>query len=403
MEHTGKKKNRFKKTLLTTVLIGAALLGGIGIGFVGRGEIESQLQRGNVSQPGLPNDLDYSSVEEVYDSLRTNFDGELSTEDLLGGLKDGLVKASGDPYTEFLDEEESTAFEEGLSGSFTGIGAELGKDEQFIVIVAPISGFPAEEAGLQPKDVIAEIDGENAYDISISEAVQKIRGPEGTDVTLTIVRNETERLEITITRAEITIPSVEYEVREDGIGYLKITRFGPDTVNLVQEAVNLFRSESIDGVIVDLRGNPGGLLDTVKPIASLWIEPGKVILDQRQSGETTSTITADGSTIFGSMPTVVLIDEGSASASEILAGALKDHGKATLIGETSYGKGSVQQLIDFGDGSELKVTVARWHTPNGKNIDEEGIEPDQVVERSSEDLENDRDPQLEAAVEKLGK
>lgn len=396
-----------RNSLWISIFVVIAFVGGAGFGFFARGEVETRLRTGNVSHENLPDNLSYREVEQVYDSLRTNFDGELSIEQLMDGLKDGLVQASGDPYTEYLDAEEATSFDEGLSGSFTGIGAELGKEGQFVVIVSPLSGFPAEKAGLQPRDVIAEINGENAYDISITEAVEKIRGPEGTDVTLGIVRDETERLEITITRAEITIPSVEYEVREDGIGVLRISRFyvnpadNADTVDLVNKAVQEFQARDVKGVILDLRGNPGGHLEAVNPIASLWVESGKVVLDQRQAGQTVETITASGNTIFADMPTVVLINEGSASASEILAGALKDHDKAFIIGETSYGKGSVQQLVDFGDGSQLKVTIARWYTPSGKNIDEEGIEPDKVVELSDEDFQADRDPQLDAALEQL--
>lgn len=383
------------------IVVILALVSGVGIGFVGRDTLEARFKQGSVSNESLPDDLSYDEVEQVYDSLRTNFDGELSGEALLEGLKDGLVQASGDPYTEYLDEDEATSFDEGLTGSFTGIGAELGKDEQFVVIVSPLSGFPAEEAGLKPRDVIAEIDGENAYDLSITEAVEKIRGPEGTKVKLTIVRNETERLEFEITRAQITIPSVEYEIREDQIGYLNVSRFGTDTTELVAKAAREFQQKDVKGIVVDLRGNPGGLLDAAVRVASLWIDEGKVVLEEKQSGETVRTLRALGGSVLSDVPTVVLINEGSASASEILAGALRDQGQATVIGETSYGKGSVQQLIDFGDGSKLKVTIARWYTPSGKNIDEEGIEPDQKVERTTEDIEAERDPQLDAALKQL--
>ncbi|MDZ7785592.1 MAG: S41 family peptidase [Candidatus Saccharibacteria bacterium] len=398
---SGQKSKGLKKVALFGVAGLLIFVLGIGAGFVGREELRRSIQQGSVERDELPEDLSYDEVETVYDSLRTNFDGELSEDELLEGLKNGLVKASGDPYTEYLDEEEATSFEEGLSGSFTGIGAELGKDEQSIVIVAPLSGFPAEKAGLQPRDVIAEINGENAYDISISEAVDKIRGEKGTTVELTIIRGETERIEVEITRDEITIPSVEYEVREDNIGYIKISRFGTDTTGLVNDAATELMNQDVESIIVDVRGNPGGLMDASVAVASLWVDSGEVIVDQRRSDESVETERVSGNSVFGDIPTVVLINEGSASASEILAGALHDHGKATLIGEKTYGKGSVQRLIEFGDGSELKVTVARWFTPNGRNIDEEGIEPDQKVERTIEDFEADRDPQLDAALKEL--
>ena len=394
-------KGKAAQIVLTIVAIVAAFVLGTGFGLANKDQLQQRLQEGEVVQDGLPEDLTYDEVEQVYDLLRTNFDGELSEDKLLEGLKDGLVRASGDPYTEYFDAEEASAFNEGLTGSFTGIGAELGKDGQFVVIVSPLSGFPAEKAGLMPKDVIAEIDGENAFDISISDAVSRIRGEKGTVVKLTIIRNETERIEVEITRDEITIPSVEYNVRDDNIGYIKISRFGTDTTELVRAAAQEFVAKDVAGIIVDVRGNPGGLLDSSVDIASLWVEQGKVIVDQKQSGTSIDVQTAKGNPILSAIPTVVLINEGSASASEILAGALSDHGKATLIGETTYGKGSVQNLLQVGDGAELKVTVARWFTANGRNIDEEGIEPDTRIERSIEDFEAERDPQLNAAIKAL--
>lgn len=394
-------KKKSHKTLHVILFALLMFIVGTSVGFTGRDTLEKRMLQGDVQHENLPENLQYDEVETVYDSLRTNFDGELRYEDLINGLKEGLVKASGDPYTEFLDEEEAISFEEDLNGKFTGIGAELGKDGQFVVIVSPLSGFPAEAAGLMPRDVIAEIDGENAYDISISEAVSKIRGEKGTNVKLTIVRNETERLEFEITRDEITIPSVEYEIREGSIGYLKISRFGNDTTELARKAATEFINQNVTGVIVDVRGNPGGLLDAAVKVTSLWVEEGQVVVEQRQSGKTEATLRALGNAALGAVPTVVLIDEGSASASEILAGALRDHGKAKVIGEKSYGKGSVQKLIQFRDGSELKVTVARWFTPGGKNIDQEGIEPDEKVERTIEDFEAERDPQLDVALGRL--
>ncbi len=389
------------KNIALVLLVVVTFMVGVGAGFVGRDNFETKLELGQVNREGLPEDLAYESVERVYDSLRTNFDGELDEKSLIEGLKSGLVKASGDPSTEYFDKEEAASFEEGLSGSFTGIGAELGKEEQAIVIVSPLSGFPAEKAGLMPKDIVAEINGENAYDISISEAVKKIRGEKGTVVKLTIIRNETERLDIEITRDEITIPSVEFEIKTGNIGYLKISRFGTDTTTLVRDAAQQFADAKVAGVIVDVRGNPGGLLTSSVEVASIWLDKGQVVVDQRSSGKSTDVLIATGNATLSGIPTVVLINEGSASASEILAGALHDHGVASLIGEKTYGKGSVQRLIKLEDGGELKVTIARWFTPNGKNIDKEGIEPDQMIERTVEDFKAERDPQLDAALKKL--
>ncbi len=348
----------------------------------------------------LPRSLDYSSVDEVYDSLRENFDGELSIEELLDGLKRGLAQATGDPYTEYLNPDASQEFDDDLSGTFSGIGAELGRDDENVIIVAPLSGFPAEDAGLQSRDVILQVDGESVAGKSITEVVQKIRGEVGTDVTLTVAR-DFERLEFTITRETITIPSVEFEILDDNIGYLDVSRFGDDTVQLVRRAYQDFMTVGVDGIILDLRTNPGGLLNVSVELADLWLPRGAVVVEERRAGEVVNTLDSRSDPLIEGIPTVVLVNEASASASEIVAGALSDHGVATVIGATTFGKGSVQQLDRLRSGGTLKVTVARWHTPDGLNIDQEGIKPDIEVERTQEDFEAERDPQLERAVEEL--
>lgn len=367
---------------------------------VGTGKITLPSQRSNVNKH-LPNDLNFKSVEQVYDSLKSNFDGELSESELLDGLKEGLVKASNDPYTEFLNIEESKEFSEDITGTFTGIGAELEREEKNIIVISPISGFPADKAGLKPRDIIAEIDGKSAYDISVSEAVKKIRGPENTIVKLKIVRSNTQVIDIEITRAKITIPSVETKIVSNNIGYIKISRFGDDTVKLTRQAANEFNAKKVKGVILDVRNDPGGLLDSAVDVSNIWLERGKTILEEKRGNVVVKQFKAKNQPILNNVPTVVLINEGSASASEIVAGALKDNNIATLIGTKSFGKGSVQQLVNFGDGTVLKVTIARWYTPNGKNIDKEGINPDQEVKVSEEDAKAKRDPQLNAAIQKI--
>lgn len=349
---------------------------------------------------GLPEDMDYSQVEELYDILRREFDGQLTLEQLLDGLKDGLASAAGDPYTVYLNEEESSQFLSDLNGTFTGIGAELGLDDNDrLIIVAPLSGFPAEKAGLRPQDVILAINGEDAAGIKIEEAVSKIRGEAGTDVTLTILRGG-DRFDVTITRAEITIPSVEWEI-EDSIGILTVSRFAEDTVELAQKASREFISADVKGVVLDLRNNSGGFLSGAVDIAGLWLNKGQVVVQQRRGEEVMDTHKASNGAVLGDLPTIVLINQGSASASEIVAGALKDHGKATILGSTSYGKGSVQELERLPSGGTLKVTIARWYTPNGHNIDESGIEPDIEVKLTEKDIENSDDRQLKRAKAEL--
>lgn len=370
----------------------------LGMG-VGNGSITFQGDKvGRSSQ--LPTNLDFSSVEEVYDLLRNRYDGNLEQAKLIEGLKKGLVEAAGDPYTEFMSAEQTKEFDEDLNGTFSGIGAELSKDGDAIVVVSPISGFPAEKAGLKSKDVIVEIDGTSTYGMSVSEAVKRIRGEKGTQVKLRVIRGGSEDLSFDITRDNITIPSVESKMLEGNIGYIKISRFSDDTTQLTREAATQLKQQGAKGVVLDLRGNPGGLLDAAVGVSSVWLPAQKTVLEEKRDGVVIKTYYASGSPILEGIPTVVLINDGSASASEITAGALKDNGAATLLGEKSYGKGSVQQIERLKDGSALKVTIARWFTPNGRNIDKEGIEPDTKVEQKSDSSE---DQQLNQALAELKK
>lgn len=349
----------------------------------------------------LPANLDYSTVEQVYDDLRTRYDGSLDVLKLLDGLKAGLVQAAGDAYTEFLDAEAVKSFNDALDGSFTGIGAELSKNPETkqIVVIAPITGFPAEKAGLRAQDIITEINGDSAANLSITEAVNKIRGDAGTTVKLTVQRGDRE-LSFTITRAKITVSSVESKTLEGKVGYIKISTFGNDTSDLANRAATDLKAKGIKAIILDLRDNPGGLLDGAIDVSSLWLN-NKVVLFEKRGTEVIKTFRSDNIPVLEGLPTVVLVNQGSASASEIVAGALSDNKVATTIGEKSFGKGSVQQLIDLSGGNALKVTIAKWYTPGDKNIDKEGITPDKKVELTEEDFKNSRDPQLDAAIEFL--
>ncbi len=397
-----KKRPRWMKTGLITLGVAAVFLLGlyIGNGNIAFGAINLKKNNQNGSMPA---NLNYTSVEQLYDALKVSFDGQLNETKLVDGMKKGLVEAAGDQYTEYQNSEKSKEFNESLNGTFSGIGAELSKENNTIVVVAPISGYPAEKAGLKAKDVIVKINDESALDMSVSDAVTKIRGPEGTNVKLKVVRDAKQELEFDITRQKITIPSVEYNVGADNIGYIKISRFAEDTSGLAQKAAEEFKAKNVKGVVLDMRNDPGGLLDASVDVSSLWIDKGKTILEEKRGGEVVKTYKAKGDNILKGIPTVVLINEGSASASEITAGALKDNGVATLIGAKSFGKGSVQQLSDLRGGGVLKVTVARWYTPAGKNIDKEGIEPDQKVEITEENAKNKQDPQKDAAIQFINK
>lgn len=358
------------------------------------------LHQSSKQNSSLPSELDYSSVSELYQILKSKFDGELSEEKLLDGLKHGLAEASGDPYTVFLNQDEAKEFSNELNGEFTGIGAELGKRNDQIVIIAPLDGYPAQKADLRPNDAIIGINGEATVGMSIEEAVSKIRGEKGTDVTLNIQRAGN-RFDVTITRDVIVVPSVRHEIISGKIGYLRITRFAEDTTSLASKAVSDMKSQGVNSIILDLRNNGGGYLEGAVDIAGLWLN-NKVVVEQRQGDKVTDTLKSGNSAPLEGVNTVVLINEGTASASEIVAGALQDYGAAKLVGVTSFGKGSVQSLESLSNGGKLKVTIARWFTPNGRNIDDEGIKPDTEVKLEEKDYEADRDPQKDKAIEMLG-
>jgi carboxyl-terminal processing protease len=392
-----KKKSHRAFRYLSLLVVGA-LIFVLGVN-IGNGRITFMSQTG--VQKNLPNRLDYTSVDEVYKALKANFDGSLDTNKLLDGAKQGLVNAAGDPHTEYLNAKDYKDFNDQLTGSFVGIGAELSQDAKGnIAVVSPIAGFPADKAGIKPKDIIVQIDGNTTTGLTVSQAVDKIRGTKGTTVSLKVVR-DSQTLDFKIVRDDISIPSVTSKV-ENGIGYLTISRFGEDTASLSQKAAQDFKNQNVKAVILDLRSDPGGLLDAAVSVSSLWIPEGKVVLTERRDGIITNTYKAQGGSILNGIPTVVLIDGGSASASEITAGALKDNDVATLVGEKSYGKGSVQQLIKLNGGGVLKVTIAHWYTPGGKNIDKVGITPDTIVTLSADDVKAGNDPQKAAALKALG-
>lgn len=348
-----------------------------------------------VSNSSVPKD----GLDELYTQVLNNFDGEITDEDILNGMKSGLVSALNDPFSEYLTAEETTAFNDSLNGTFEGIGAELSKEGNFVQVVAPIKGTPADRAGIQPQDIITEIDGEPATDITVSEAVERIRGPKGEKVVLTIIR-EGEQLEVPIIRDTIEIASVEWE-KQGQIGVITISRFGDDTVSLTNQAAQELKDQGVSSIILDLRGNPGGLLDASVDVSGIWLQKGSTVLEEKRGGEVVETFKTTSQPILAGIPTVVLINEGSASASEIVAGALRDNDVATIIGTTSFGKGSVQRLIPLNGGGSLKVTIARWYTPDGISIDKEGIKPDTEVELTAEDREAGSDPQLDEAKKQL--
>lgn len=343
--------------------------------------------------------VDFDLYWEVWEKLKTqhpNKDQITDKQMFYGSLK-GLVASFDDPYSEFMDPKENKEFEDDMSGVFDGIGAEIGLRDGILTIISPIEGTPASRAGLLPGDKILEINGENTKDFSVDQAVSKIRGPKGTEVVLSIYNSSIDEIrEVKIIRDKIFIKSVKYEKLENDIFLIKISAFNDDTSSLFSEAVKQFISSGSKKLIIDLRSNPGGYLETAVNLLGEWIN-GEVAVIEKFADDKQLDYPAKGLNRLSSYNTVVLINGGSASASEIMAGALKDYGKATIIGETSYGKGSVQMLRSLSDGSALKVTVAKWLTPKGQDISKEGIKPDVEVELTYDDYMAVKDPQMDAA------
>ncbi len=352
---------------------------------------------GNGQNSGLPDQLNYSSVNQEYRALIDNYDGKLTTTQLLNGIKEGLANAVGDPYTEYFTAQQAKAFNNALNNSFSGIGAELSANaHQQIVVVSPLKDSPAANAGLQPNDIILDINGKSTSGMNLDQAVSDIRGKAGTSVNLTVDRGG-RQLSFNIKRSNITVPSVNYKLLANNIGYISIYSFADDTASLINQAALYMHSHKVKGIILDLRNNPGGLVTAAVATASEWLKPGQEVMQERQGSVVTQTYDATGGDILHGIPTVVLVNGGSASASEITAGALHDNHDAYVIGTKTFGKGVVQQLISLSGGGELKVTVASWYRPDGENINHKGITPDEIVKEGT----NGTDNQLIAAEQYL--
>ena len=337
--------------------------------------------------------IDLSSVQKTYQELIANYDGKLDTQKLIYGANRGLVEAAGDPHTAYMDPDETKEFDKSLSGQIGGgIGAEIGLRSNKPTIIKPLENSPAQKAGIKAGEAIVKVNDEASSDWSVEKVVSKIRGEVGTSVKLTLLSDGKTR-EVSVVRQNIASPAVESEI--DGeIGILKVNRFGDDTVSLSRKYASEFVDKGVKKVILDLRNNPGGTVGAAQGLLGIWLD-NQIAMTERRGSEIVKTLRTTGTPILGNMKTVVLINGNSASASEITAGALREYGKATLVGQKSYGKGSVQIVLGLPGGSQMKVTEARWYTPKGKNIDKTGIEPDVKVDLSSDDVNNNVDPQMD--------
>ncbi|NBD73925.1 PDZ domain-containing protein [Patescibacteria group bacterium] len=392
---------------LSAILVGVAFFAGLQIGSSDtEASVLGSIRLANYEQP---EEVDFSAFWKAWQLLEEKYipattTETISTDERVWGAIEGLAASYDDPYTLFLPPADSEMFNEDISGSFGGVGMEVGMRDGLMTIIAPLKDTPAEEAGLRAMDRIMTIDGEPTKGMSIDEAIRLIRGEVGTEVTLGIAREgEGELIEVPVTRAQIKIPTMTTTIRPDGVFVIELYNFGATAPQEFQRGLREFILSGSTHLVIDLRSNPGGYLEAAVDVASWFLPMGKVIVAEKFGSEGHNTAhRSRGYDIYRDhWDVVVLMNEGSASASEIVAGALNEHGIATTIGQQTFGKGSVQELVPVTPETSLKVTVARWLTPNGTSISPNGLTPDIEVEMTPEDIEAGRDPQLEKAVEFL--
>jgi carboxyl-terminal processing protease len=343
--------------------------------------------------------LNLSSVQRTYQQLSANFDGKLDKRALIDGANRGMVAASGDTYTVYFDAKEAEVFNKELSGDVgAGIGAEIGIRHDQPTVIRVLDDNPAAKAGLKAGDRIVSVNGASTDGWNAEETATAIRGESGTTVKLTVQRLDAKK-DYVITRSTINNPSVHSQVK-DGIGIMSISRFDSQTGALARKIAEKFVDQKVKGIIVDIRSDGGGYLDAATSVAGLWLND-TVVATQRKSGKVLDEQRTSDNAILKGTPTIVLTNEGSASASEILAAALREHNAATLLGTKTFGKGSVQEVINLERGAMLKVTVAKWYTDKGKNVNGEGLTPDIIVNISDKQINKGEDPQLERALKEL--
>jgi len=398
-------RNKLKLFIIISAFSSVTFTAGWALGIRGAGiKIGEQIVRYKIINREVEKEVDFNLFWQVWDLVHEKYlDGKnIDVHGLVYGAIRGMLQAIGDPYTAFLDPEQNKSMHDSLGGRYEGIGAELGMREEGLIIVAPLEGSPAENAGVKALDRIVKIEDENTSGITIAEAVSIIRGPAGEPVRLTLSRESVdEPFEVTIIRAQITLKSVSWEYKEGDIAYIRLSRFGErtnaDWEKVVSEISN--SSPKIKAVVLDVRGNPGGYLNSSVYLATEFVKFGTPVVIEEFGDGRRIVLKATRYGKFLSVPLVVLINEGSASASEILAAALKEQRGALLVGKKSFGKGTVQDAQDLTGGSGVHITIAKWLTSKGVWIDKKGLEVDYVVEISEEAERQSEDPQLDKALE----
>jgi carboxyl-terminal processing protease len=397
-----------KKTLgiflFVLLLAGTAFYGGFYYGKSQVSSINSIEGVGNKTL-GQPDNIDFSLFWDAWKTVQEKYaDREnLDKKNMVYGAIEGMVKSLKDPYTVFMKPEQAKQFQDDVSGSFSGIGAEIGIRRDVLTVISPLEDSPAQRAGLRAGDKILKIDDTVTSDLTVNEAVNIIRCPKGTNVRIIISRaTEDEVKEITITRDDIKIPTIKWELKNEKIAYIQLFNFGQTAPSEFRNTIMEVLRSPADRIILDLRNNPGGYLEVSQDLTGWFVESGSIVaIEDFGNGIEPNEYRSSGNSVLKNMPLVVLMNEGSASASEIMAGALRDLRGIKLIGVKSYGKGSVQELINLREGTSVKVTIAKWLTPSGKSIMNEGLEPDINIEFTKDDFENLKDPQLDKAIEEV--
>ena len=394
-----------KSTITTVVLILVFFFFGIFIGSYNRSEISKVTTVSNKETPATIG-ADFSPFWKAWNTIdeKSPDAKKADAQERVYGAISGLVGSLNDPYSVFFNPDEAKSFKEDIAGSFSGIGVEVGIKNKILTVIAPLKDTPGFKAGLKSGDKILKIDKTVTSDLSIEEAIKLIHGEKGTSVTLTIFREgEKESREIKIVRDVINVPIVDTKLRPDGVFVITLNSFSENSAELFRDSIKKFTEAKTDKLILDLRGNPGGYLDAAVSMASWFLPNGKpVVIEDYGNNKKQNIYRSAGYDIFtDKLKFVVLIDGGSASASEILAGAMQDYGLAKLVGEQSYGKGSVQEVVNITPDTILKITIAKWLTPKGTSISLKGLTPDYKVEFTQKDADAKKDPQMDKAVELL--
>ena len=401
-------------SLIACVIV--SFLIGVYTGSTHRPEIEKVVGVSGKEAPLNVGDVDFTPFWKAWNTINEKYPGadKISNQDKVYGAISGLMHSLKDPYSVFFTPDEAKSFEEEISGNFSGVGMEVGMKDDVLTVIAPLKDTPAFRAGIKSGDKILKIDNTLTSDLTVDNAVKLIRGEKGTTVSLTILHTgEQKSQEIKVVRDTINIPTLDTELRSDGIFVIKLYSFSANSASLFKDALKEFAMAKTDKLVLDLRGNPGGYLDTAVYISSWFLPAGKVIVSEDYGGGKSPEVfrskgfelirNQNESILNDKLKFVILIDGGSASASEIVSGAMQDHKKAILVGDQSYGKGSVQQVMDMTDDTLLKITIAKWLTPNGNTIAEKGLTPDYVVKYTKKDADSKTDPQMAKAVELLNK